>query len=1247
MRGYQTFMAWRAERLRHALTGLALGLVLAVILVVQSAQAEATFYLQDGNGFWWDFDADGSVIDGSDAPGDNVDAFDWAMRLRVNGVLFPPTTRQSLSGRILTTGPEMMEGLIVTRRAYVTDTPGEGWACFLDYLANPGNAPVNVTVHLTGNLGSDFETTITGSSSGDTVFAIDDRWVTSDDACDGCGDPSLSFNFWGEGAEITPAAVSIPASQADYFIEFPVTIPADATVILMYFCAQNENDAAAIANAIYLDTLPPGSLTALKTDSGHVINWSIPPDDLDVSPSGPFTATGNPGGPFTPPSKTLTLSNSGAAPVNWTAATDVPWLSLPAGGVVNPGNPVDITVSLNANANLLEAGEYRADVIITNTDSGVSFVRTVHVTVAEPLKLAPKDFFVLSSGVFVVRGRPGGPFTPLQAAYTLTNAGHEPIEWSVTPPAWLSVDISPPLSTPLAPGASAQIVVSLIAPIAEGMAPGDYAETIDINNDTLGSKVSAQAELRIRDAVFVKSEATPPHDGASWDTAFRHIQDGIEAAALTTPPGWVFVKGGTYLAMLTMHDDVEVFGGFLGTENHITERDLDNNPPTIVDANASGRPVIFNGVNNAGLDGFTVTGGLAHTGGGILFDAAGPGCYLASTIVLENTAQWRGGGIYCSNNSNPAFWNCQIIGNRIVPIPPATPDFGGGISCYRSSPNLLDCLIAANDGRFGGGVGCIESSPTLTNCIISGNSATIPTGGAGGGGIFAHNASSPILTNFIISGKSAHDWNAGTLYCQGNSHPVLTNCTISSNSSNDGRSGGILVNTGSTPRLINCIVENLSGIAIIEEEPIFNLPWNKANVLVSHSLFANNAVADFRNWTEQGAVNYTGGDLINANVNGAHDNVAGSPDPLYVAAITGQWTAPPVYDPGTNLTTLTASGTSFPISPGLRGRLINANMAQSRQALIMANTGETVSVLGDITAATGPYGYVQGDEQFMVLDYDLNGSSPCVNVGDDTAERLRDTDIEGRPRVGAADIGAYECQAPAGVIVRSITPQSGPVTNAETIVFEVVFSRALESGLGVEDFIINFLGLGKIQPTVLEVTGSDYRWFITVHTGDENGWLTLDLVDAGDPIADIIGLGLDAPFSDGNGVIIDFLEIVTHPVGAVKEPGDSHMFTVVAQNGIGALHYQWRHDGAPRGEDSPELEISTLNLYDTGEYVCEVSDDYTTVVSNPAILNVQARVPLANSLVLAIIVAACAVGGARTLAIRKKKLPIAARGNRQ
>ena len=1233
MNGFGVVLLRMVGSVRYPIAARCIGLGLAFLLIGPLALAQPIHYLQDGNGYWWDFAADGSVVDGSPTPTEATDAFDGAMRLRIDGTLFPDTTNQTLSGRILTTGPETVAGLLVTRRAYVPDTAGQGWACFLEYLANPTAAPISVPVRVTGNLGSDHETTVTASSSGDTVFGIDDRWVTSDDANDGGGDPSLSFNYWGVGAEVTPVAVYLPASQEDYHVEFPVTVPAESMVILMHFCSQNPNDAAALATANYLDGLPPQALVGLNTAYGHVINWSIPPDALSIHPSGVFAASGKHGGPFSPAAQNYTLTNGGASPLNWTASANVPWLTVPAGGTVNPGVPANANVTINAQANDLAPGEYSGEISFSNTSSGASFVRNVQLTVSDRLTVAAEDFFVAGSGSFVVRGKPGGPFTPGQAVYTLTNVDSQATNWSVTVPAWLSVSATPAVGTPLAPGASARIVVSLAGPVAEGMALGDHNGVIDFNNDSVGNKISAKAELRIRNAVFVKSEAMLPFDGTSWDTAFKQIQDGIDAAALTTPPSWVFVKHGTYNETLTMQDNVEVFGGFLGTEAHATERDLEQNPPTILDAQRAGTAVVFREMDHAGLDGLTVTGGLEHSGGGILFDAAGPGCYLASTIVRENTAQFRGGGIYCLNDSNPSFWNCQIIGNRIVPLPENTPDFGGGIACFESSPALLDCLIAGNDGRFGGGVGCIKASPTLTNCIISGNSATIPTGGAGGGGVFAHNLSSPILTNCLISGNYAHDWNAGTLYCQGRSHPVLTNCTLSSNSSNDGRSGGILVNTGSNPTLVNCILEGLSGVAIIEEAPSGGLPLNEANVGVSYSLFANNAVADYRNWTSGiGHVNYTGGADINANVDGAHNTVPGGPDPLYLHPITGHWGEHPVYDPAANLTTLTAVGEPFPAAAALKGRLINANMLQARQALIMDNTVNTVSVLGNITA-TDAYGYVSSGDKFQLLDYQLEGSSPCVNAGDNNAPYLLDTDIVGQARVDTVDIGAYECPGPEGVAVISMTPQSGPVSNDETIVFEILFSRAIVSGLSMDDFVVNFVGLNKTPPSVIELSGSDYLWFVTVDAGNENGRLSLNIVDSGDPITDIVGLGLDAPFTSGDETVIDYLEILTHPTGGIKHTGDSHSFTVSADNGIGALHYQWKHNEAPRGTDNATLEIAELTLGDAGTYICEVSDDHTMVASNPAILTVRpvGTVPVTGALGMALLATACAVTGLRGL----------------
>ena len=154
----RTSFSSRSQRL------LGLGLFIAAA----AATGEPATFLQDGNGYWWDFNANGSVDDGrspSQAP-DAVDAFDNAMRLSINGSLFldaPQATE--LSGRMLVTGPVSLAGLTVTRRAYVPDAAGEGWACFLEYLENPTGADLAVNVRISGNLGSDGDTSVTATSS--------------------------------------------------------------------------------------------------------------------------------------------------------------------------------------------------------------------------------------------------------------------------------------------------------------------------------------------------------------------------------------------------------------------------------------------------------------------------------------------------------------------------------------------------------------------------------------------------------------------------------------------------------------------------------------------------------------------------------------------------------------------------------------------------------------------------------------------------------------------------------------------------------------------------------------------------------------------------------------------------------------------------------------------------------------------------------------------------------------------------
>ena len=84
------------------------------------------------------------------------------------------------------------------------------------------------------------------------------------------------------------------------------------------------------------------------------------------------------------------------------------------------------------------------------------------------------------------------------------------------------------------------------------------------------------------------------------------------------------------------------------------------------------------------LQGFTITGGVAGTGGGILCD-----------------------------NSGPTIRHCVITGNQ------ATRFTGGGVDCYNSTATFINCTIAGNyAARGGAGVSSDQGADMFTNCII-------------------------------------------------------------------------------------------------------------------------------------------------------------------------------------------------------------------------------------------------------------------------------------------------------------------------------------------------------------------------------------------------------------------------------------------------------------------------------------------------------------------------------------------------
>jgi len=100
--------------------------------------------------------------------------------------------------------------------------------------------------------------------------------------------------------------------------------------------------------------------------------------------AGGFTATGDVGGPFAPASMVYTIDNlEDTDSINFTVSADVSWVDLSTvSGTVPPGGSTDVTVTLNAGADVLAKGYQTGSISFVNaTDGDGDTARSVNLTV--------------------------------------------------------------------------------------------------------------------------------------------------------------------------------------------------------------------------------------------------------------------------------------------------------------------------------------------------------------------------------------------------------------------------------------------------------------------------------------------------------------------------------------------------------------------------------------------------------------------------------------------------------------------------------------------------------------------------------------------------------------------------------------------------------------------------------------------------------------------------------------------------
>ncbi len=356
---------------------------------------------------------------------------------------------------------------------------------------------------------------------------------------------------------------------------------------------------------------------------------------------------------------------------------------------------------------------------------------------------------------------------------------------------------------------------------------------------------------------YVTQNGAGNKDGSSWANASDDLQLMINNSTMND---MVWVAKGTYIPKRKANDvnnitandrnnafllkaDVEVYGGFAGVEQFLSQRDLNVEANRTILSGDFQRDDILIGkglglsmqnmtdnayhvvvsagaVGTALLDGFTISGGNA-----LRF---GPTEYIAVNGILVYTG--NGGGISCTDSS-PRLSNLQIIGNSAYVG-------GGGVSNRSSSPIIENVTIARNAATghnatsLGGGIVNYSSFPVIKNVIIDGN-----TGYSGGGiynkggsnaifinvsitdnhavrvfnsgGGICNEESSPILTNVLLANNTGIE--GGAIYNGYTSIPVLTNVTITKNTADAG--GGIFHYSSSSSKIRNSIIwGNNSGI---------------------------------------------------------------------------------------------------------------------------------------------------------------------------------------------------------------------------------------------------------------------------------------------------------------------------------------------------------------------------------------------------------------------------------------------------
>jgi hypothetical protein len=216
-------------------------------------------------------------IDDGSGFGDG-DAFDGGLALTVDGQGFvDPDDNGDLTDEQLTVGPVTLAGLKVTRTE--RGLPGSPTLRTLIKLKNTKKKVLRRSVSLISDLGSDNETRVLRSSSGDSGFSKADRWIVTTDDPTSPSDPPVTSVFYGKGKPRAKLVSGSAIQGIDTLAAgFDVRLKRRASGYLLLFTELSDETADAIAgtaefNRRKLNGDLKGDLS--KKVQKKILNWDL------------------------------------------------------------------------------------------------------------------------------------------------------------------------------------------------------------------------------------------------------------------------------------------------------------------------------------------------------------------------------------------------------------------------------------------------------------------------------------------------------------------------------------------------------------------------------------------------------------------------------------------------------------------------------------------------------------------------------------------------------------------------------------------------------------------------------------------------------------------------------------------------------------------------------------------------------------------------------------------------------------